>query len=275
MAYPARPLHRLTDADLQQIVTRWREDLAPRAKPPHAVEITFYPYVGINNTIRLRDGVMQVRLSDMLADAPLSVIDAVVGILLARLFRKPVPEQCTAVFRAYVRSRPVVRLAEQRRRERGFKLISGARGRCYDLEPIFHRLNQQYFAGQLLRPALTWSRRRTRRTFGHYDAAHHTIVISQTLDDPQVPPMVVEYVLYHEMLHIKHGVTHVNGRRCVHTAAFQEEERQFEHYEAASRWLCALSESLCVPRRSCSQAKLPASSTVREKASKREYKSHP
>lgn len=192
---------------------------------------------------------MQVRLSDMLAEAPTPVIEAVAGILLARLFRKPVPERCTTVFREYVRSHPIARLAEQRRRERGFKLISGARGRYYDLEQLFHRLNQRYFAGRLPQPALTWSQRRTRRTFGHYDATHRTIVISRTLDDPRTPPMVVEYVLYHEMLHIKHGVTHINGRRCVHTPAFQEEERRFEHYEAASRWLYALSEDLCATSR--------------------------
>lgn len=264
MAHPARPLCRFTETDLKHIFARWRQFIAPRAKPPRAIEVTFYPYVGINNTIRLRDGVMQVRLSDMLAEAPPPVIEAVAGILLARLFRKPVPERCTAVFRAYVRSRPVARLAEQRRRERGFKLISGARGRCYDLEQLFHRLNQRYFAGRLPRPALTWSLRRTRRTFGHYDAAHRTIVISRTLDEAHVPPMVVEYVLYHEMLHIKHGVTHINGRRCVHTAAFQEEERQFEHYEAASRWLCALSESLCAPRRSRRQGtEVPAEGPAR------------
>lgn len=128
-------------------------------------------------------------------------------------------------------------------------MISGARGKHYDLERLFHRLNQQYFDGQLRRPALTWSQRRTRRTFGHYDAAHHTIVISRTLDDARVPQFVVEYVLYHEMLHIKHGVTHVNGRRCVHTPAFQEDERHFAGYDEASAWLCRLAETLSRTRR--------------------------
>ncbi|OYT70395.1 MAG: hypothetical protein CFK52_11280 [Chloracidobacterium sp. CP2_5A] len=248
MAHPARQLRQLTEAELIEIFTRWQAFIAPRAKPPRAIAVAFYPYVGINNTIRLRDGVMQARLSDMLIDAPTPVIEAVAGILLARLFRKPIPPRCTEVFRDYARSKPVTRLAEQRRRERGFKLVSGARGKHYDLEKLFQRLNQRYFAGRLTRPALTWSQRRTRRTFGHYDAAHHTIVISRTLDDERIPQPVVEYVLYHEMLHIKHGVTHINGRRCVHTPAFQEDERRFEDYDAASRWLCRLAETLSAPR---------------------------
>ncbi|MGQ9895941.1 MAG: SprT-like domain-containing protein [Acidobacteriota bacterium] len=244
MAHLAQSLHRPTADELAHIFARWQQFIAPRAKQPRAIQVTFYPYVGINNTIRLRDGVMCVRLSDILIHAPMSVIEAVAGILLARLYRKPVPERCTELFRKYVRSTAVRRLAEQQRRERGFKLISGARGQHYDLEKLFHRLNQQYFAGRLRRPALTWSRRRTRRTFGHYDAAHHTIVISRTLDGARVPEFVVEYVLFHEMLHIKHGVTHVNGRRCVHTPAFQEDERQFAKYDEASAWLCRLAEAL-------------------------------
>ncbi len=249
MAHPAQPLPTLTEAELIQIFARWQQFIAPRARQPRAIQVTFYPYVGINNTIRLREGVMYVRLSDILIHAPKTVIEAVAGILLARLYRKPVPDRCTEVFREYVRSKPVTRLAEQRRRERGFKLISGARGKHYDLEKLFHRLNQQYFAGQLQRPALTWSQRRTRRTFGHYDAAHHTIVISRTLDDARVPQLVVEYVLYHEMLHVRHGVRHVNGRRCVHTPAFQEDERRFAGYDAASAWLCRLAETLSRTRR--------------------------
>ncbi|MFQ3581063.1 MAG: SprT-like domain-containing protein [Chloracidobacterium sp.] len=250
MAHPAQRLHQLTHHELVEIFTRWQQFIAPRARLPRAIQVVFYPYVGINNTIRLRDGVMHVRLSDMLTQAPTPIIEAVAGILLARLFRKAVPARCTELFREYVRSKPVMRMAEQRRRERGFKLVSGARGRHYDLERLFQYLNRRYFDGRLAHPALTWSQRRTRRTFGHYDAAHHTIVISRTLDDGRVPQMVVEYVLYHEMLHIKHGVTHINGRRCVHTPAFQEDERQFESYDLASAWLCRLAEALSVTRRS-------------------------
>lgn len=250
MAHPAQQAHHpLTEAELVRIFTRWQQFIAPRARLPRAIQVTFYPYVGINNTIRLREGVLYVRLSDILADAPTAIIEAVAGILLARLYRKAVPDRCTELFREYVRSKPVMRLAEQRRRERGFKLISGARGKHYDLEKLFHQLNQQYFAGRLPRPALTWSQRRTRRTFGHYDAAHQTIVISRTLDDARVPELVVAYVLYHEMLHIKHGVTHVNGRRCVHTPAFQEDERRFAGYDEASAWLCRLAETLSQTRR--------------------------
>jgi hypothetical protein len=42
-----------------------------------------------------------------------------------------------------------------------------------------------------------------------------------------VPREVVEYVMFHEMLHLEHPVEHKGARRRVHTPEFQEAERQF------------------------------------------------
>jgi predicted metal-dependent hydrolase len=72
---------------------------------------------------------------------------------------------------------------------------------------------------------------------GHYDPAHHAIVLSRALDRSKVPAYVVEYVLYHEMLHLKHPVEYRSERRCVHSAAFKAEERRFPEFERANRFL--------------------------------------
>jgi predicted metal-dependent hydrolase len=47
----------------------------------------------------------------------------------------------------------------------------------------------------------------------------------------------VEYIVYHEMLHLKHPVRMRGSRRCVHSAEFQAEERQFPRLEEAKRFL--------------------------------------
>jgi predicted metal-dependent hydrolase len=52
-----------------------------------------------------------------------------------------------------------------------------------------------------------------------------------------VPRYVVEYVLFHEMLHIHHPTKHVNGRRYNHTPAFRRDERKFSHYKEAEEWI--------------------------------------
>ncbi|MCG9890487.1 MAG: SprT-like domain-containing protein [Thermosynechococcaceae cyanobacterium MS004] len=118
-----------------------------------------------------------------------------------------------------------------------------AQGRTYDLDELFEGVNQQYFQGSLAKPKLAWSKMLTRRKFGHYEPARDRIVLSLTLDDHQVPSYVPEFVMYHEMLHILHGETWVNGRRMVHTPAFRQDERKFKHYASAETELSRLAQS--------------------------------
>jgi predicted metal-dependent hydrolase len=66
-----------------------------------------------------------------------------------------------------------------------------------------------------------------KRSLGHYDAAHNTIVVSRVFDRPSSPRYAIEYLLYHEMLHLKHPVRMRNLRRCVHSREFKAEEAQF------------------------------------------------
>ena len=86
-----------------------------------------------------------------------------------------------------------------------------------------------------------WSLRASRQTLGHYDAAHHTIVLNKILDSESTPPLAVEFVMYHEMLHVKHKPRIINGRRIFHTPAFRTEEKRFAYYEEAIAWLERLS----------------------------------
>jgi hypothetical protein len=84
---------------------------------------------------------------------------------------------------------------------------------------------------------LSWSTRRTKRILGHYDASHDCIVISRSLDSINVPAHVVEFVLYHEMLHIKHPTKISNGRRRMHTPDFRADEQEFAFYKEAEKWI--------------------------------------
>ena len=105
------------------------------------------------------------------------------------------------------------------------------------MNEVFASLNARFFRGLLERPILTWSEHAARRLLGHYDAAHNTIVVSRVFDRADTPRYAVEYLLYHEMLHLKHPVTTRRGRRCVHSRAFQEEEARFPEFKAARAWL--------------------------------------
>jgi predicted metal-dependent hydrolase len=102
---------------------------------------------------------------------------------------------------------------------------------------VFEELNTRFFYGLMARPRMSWSRAKTRRILGHYDPAHNAIIISRVLDHPGVPSYVLEYIVYHEMLHLKHPVKLRGSRRCVHSAEFQAEEKLFPRVDDANAFL--------------------------------------
>jgi predicted metal-dependent hydrolase len=89
----------------------------------------------------------------------------------------------------------------------------------------------------MARPLLGWSPNASRTLLGHYDSSHNAIVLSRILDRPVTPRLAVEYVLFHEMLHLRHPAEHNGARRCVHTRAFKEAEKQFENLAEAKAML--------------------------------------
>lgn len=112
-----------------------------------------------------------------------------------------------------------------------------ARGRVHDLAECFARVNREHFAGRLPQPKLAWSRTLTRRKFGHYDFVEDAVMISSSLDSPQVPGFVIDHVMHHELLHKKHGFRWSSGRRQTHTRAFRSEERRFPQFKNADEFL--------------------------------------
>ena len=201
------------------------------------MHIRFYSFVSINNTIRLRQAELHIRLSDLLEGAPEPVLHAIAHILLAKLYRRPVDRAQSARYRRYLASHDITAKARLIRQMRGRKHIHSARGHYFDLDQLFEDLNHRFFHGLMGRPQLTWSRDHARNRLGHYDPAHNTIVISRIFDHPRVPRYVVEYILFHEMLHFKHPVKLRGSRRCVHSREFLAEEKMFPELETAQKFL--------------------------------------
>jgi hypothetical protein len=213
--------------------------LRPRAPMP-PIQARFYRFTSLNTTIRLREGQLKVHLSDLLEGAPEPVLRAITHILIAKLYRKPIDAAHSARYKRFTTSEPMARRIEQTRQLRGRKRIVSAIGRTYDLDEVFESLNRRFFHGLLGRPVLTWSEHSARRLLGHYDAAHNTIMVSRVFDHRSTPRYAIEYLMYHEMLHLKHPVTVRRGRRCVHSREFQAEERLFPEFEQAKEFLKTL-----------------------------------
>jgi hypothetical protein len=196
-------------------------------------QIAFYHFANINNTLRLREGEVRVRLSDLLEGAPSGIIEAIAHILLAKLYRKPIEAAAAARYRKYVSSHDITEKAHLIRQIRGRKRILSPQGHTYDLDLIFEDLNRKYFFGLMARPRMSWSGHHSRQSLGHYDPAHNAIVVSKIFDQPAVPRYAVEYLVYHEMLHLRHPVKLRGTRRCVHSREFVAEEKLFPHLAEA------------------------------------------
>lgn len=210
--------------------------LRPRAPIP-PIAVRFRRFTSLNTTIRLREGKVFVSLSDLIEGAPENVIRAIAHILLAKLYKKPIDPAHNLRFKRFTTSAAVSRQTELIRHARGSKRYSGPQGHFYNLEEIFDSLNERFFHSLLGRPELTWSEGVARRSLGHYDAAHNTIVVSRVFDRPSSPRYAVEYLLYHEMLHLKHPVKMRGLRRCVHSRDFKADEAKFPQLREALTFL--------------------------------------
>lgn len=216
----------------QRIYTR----LNCEGRPPNFV-VEFYPYANLTHSIRLRHDMAYVRLSDLLREAPLEIIEAAAAILLARLYRRRLPHEITDIYKNYSQSRATRKKLHALRRRRARRKIRDAQGQRFNLTRMFDELNETYFRGALPKPKIGWSTRRWRSQLGIFDPALDQIAINVALDRPNVPEYVVAYVLYHEMLHRKHPIKVARCRLEAHSLEFRAEEKKFRDYRRAMKFL--------------------------------------
>lgn len=224
------------NAEIESIFQIEYRALRPRAPMP-PIQVRFRKFVSLNTTIRLREGVLKVSLSDLLEGAPIPILQSIAHILLAKLYKKTIDPAHNLRYKRFAASGPVARQTELIRSTRGAKRYFGPEGRYYHLEEVFDALNERFFGGLLGRPELTWSEHHARRSLGHYDAAHNTIVVSRVFDRPSSPRYAIEYLLYHEMLHLKHPVKMRGVRRCVHSREFKADEALFPQLQEALAYI--------------------------------------
>jgi hypothetical protein len=216
----------------EEIYAQVFRSMRPRTPIP-LIRVKFCRYANASSKIKLESGELEVRIADTLAGAPDGVMEALAEILLSKLFRRPVPAHCNERYRRYLNRRDVRRNLDLIRQIRGRKQVEHAQGKHYNLDHIFEELNFQYFHGLMARPVLGWSPNASRTLLGHYDSSHNAIVLSRILDRADTPRIAVEYVLFHEMLHLRYPAEHRGARRCVHTRAFKDAEKQFDRLKEA------------------------------------------
>ncbi|HEX5481436.1 MAG TPA: M48 family peptidase [Terriglobia bacterium] len=205
--------------------------------PATAFKVRYCDWAQVRSTVRKQGAGIEVEISDILRGLSPMALEALAEILLSRLFARRPSREARACYLAGIMS-PAMRLRiNEARRTRGFKRIGSSRGRRFDLGEIFDRLNRGYFQGTVEVKQIGWSLGRSRTILGHHDPAHETITISRSLDKPSTPHVLVEFIVFHEMLHVRHPVERNHHRRLIHPPAFRAAEKQFVHYEEAQKLL--------------------------------------
>lgn len=132
------------------------------------------------------------------------------------------------------------------------RVVLRPEGAVYNLTEIFADLNERYFEGSL-NLGITWFGNgrmpKTRVRWGSYHMGRQEIRVNRLLDGERIPKHVVEFIVYHEMLHhVLPPKMGKNGRREIHHREFKAREKVFEHFAQANndlKWLAKdLSHSL-------------------------------
>jgi hypothetical protein len=223
----------------EEIFTRVFREQKPRTTIP-AVRLKFCQFANANSSVRWDESGLDFRITDVLEGAPSAILESLAHILISKLLRRPPPRTYAERYRRYLNRKEMRRSLQLVKQTRGRKFVSGPQGDCYDLQTIFDELNQAHFHGLMAQPLLGWSRRPSRVMLGHFDPSHNAIIVSRLLDQRSVPRLAVEYMLFHEMLHLRFPVEHRGARRCVHTREFKEAEGQFPLLKEAKQLLKAI-----------------------------------
>jgi predicted metal-dependent hydrolase len=208
--------------------------------PPSIREFrfVFYPYRDVRAKVEFQGGILTVRLARVLEDMSEDKHRALSLILVGKLERRPYPKEAERRFDAYARSEVVrQRVAEQEKaRPPRRKPHYGVQGLRHNLLEVFDRINQEYFEGKLKQPPLSWTRTASRKRLGYVDGKGR-VYLSRVLDRLSTPCYAMDFIMYHELLHLVIPSEKKGRRTYHHTRAFREAEKRFRYYSKARKWM--------------------------------------
>ncbi len=206
------------------------------------VSAVYHPYKELKHTWRTNRGVLSFRVSDYLKGAPDHVTESLTWYLLCRARGVQCPVGKASTYLDYIRSKTMWESKRDLYIGRSKGLSFRPQGSNRDLGQAFDYVNSIYFSGSLERPDLAWTKDLPHRRMGFYHPPLNILAVNRVLDSERVPRFVLEFVVYHELLH---GVLEPGGgneRRIHHTPEFRRREKEFSRYDDAERWISRLSQ---------------------------------
>jgi hypothetical protein len=198
---------------------------------------SYYPYRELKHTWRSRDGVVAFRVSDYMRGVPEEVIESLAWYLICRARGADCPEGMAERYLRHIRSPGFWSDRRDQYVGRAKNLAFRSKGNERDLGAVFDYVNACYFGGTIDTPELAWASESPRRRVGFFHAPLRILAVNRALDSARVPRYVLEFVVYHELLHGLLDVEDGVSKRIRHTAEFRKKERAFAMYDEAQVWL--------------------------------------
>src|SRR5215471_15529831 len=103
--------------ELELIFATAHRQLRPRTPLPQ-IKIEFFPFAGLNHTVRLHENRLAIRLSDIFMDAPIEVYQSLAFILFAKLYRKTIDDFYYRHYRSFIMADHIQEKARAARNQR-------------------------------------------------------------------------------------------------------------------------------------------------------------
>jgi len=197
------------------------------------ISAEFYPYRSLRHTIEWNRKTITIKVGQYFNNAPDHIIEILAIILLAKIYKNKVDLKIRKIYNQYAH-----KLQEDiPKKRRKIPIEYESDGMYFNLRFLFDKINKTYFENNLAVKYLGWSKNKSYTRLGYYDQERNLLVISKIFDSRKVPQNVVEFLLYHEMLHIMLPSQKINGRRKIHTNEFRELEQRFPDFKQIEKWI--------------------------------------
>ena len=114
------------------------------------------------------------------------------------------------------------------------------------LEDSFNRVNEMFFQNTTEQPNLVWGTA-SRRKLASYNFHDDTVSVSTIFKNTRIE--VLDYLMYHELLHKHHKFKHKNGRSFFHTREFKTDENLFPNKAQLEREINQIIKKSRVPKK--------------------------
>jgi predicted metal-dependent hydrolase len=198
------------------------------------VSASFFPFKDFKASWQRTGTTADFKVTDYLECANDQIIDEFADNLFKRIRSKNKVELYNERMRDWFQSKEFLDTNRPVYLRRSRNLAYRSEGNNYDLLDAFERLKDEGLVPNIPNTYITWTRGPNRARLGYCSILMRVIAISSALDTDRLPEYVPEYVLYHELLHLRNGLKSF-GR--YHDKHFKEMERIHPHYREAEDWL--------------------------------------